>query len=116
MLMGLDDPVVWSEIIWIIASRAIRNGNKKWREKNRVKVGYLTENPPQIHFTMSFPQIGIADIILVITVAAQKDICPQGSTYPRNAVAIKVRRIVTPEFHVCFMKNEELYIFFPIWR
>jgi len=33
---------------------------------------------------------------LVITVAAQKDICPQGNTYPKKAVAIDNNKIVTP--------------------
>jgi hypothetical protein len=32
----------------------------------------------------------------VITVAAQNDICPQTSTYPKNAVAIIKMRIITP--------------------
>jgi len=36
----------------------------------------------------------------VITVAPQKLICPQGRTYPINAVAIDKIRIITPRFHV----------------
>ena len=32
--------------------------------------------------------VGIAEKIFVITVAPQKLICPQGSTYPRKAVII----------------------------
>lgn len=35
-----------------------------------------------------------------MTVAPQKDICPQGSTYPMNAVAITVSRRIIPIFHV----------------
>lgn len=35
-----------------------------------------------------------------MTVAPQKDICPQGKTYPINAVAITVNRRITPMFHV----------------
>lgn len=35
-----------------------------------------------------------------MTVAPQKDICPHGKTYPRNAVAIVDRRIMIPIFHV----------------
>ena len=77
---GFDDPVVWRVIMWIRAIAAIKNGNRKWSEKNRVKVGPLTENPPHNHFTIISPQIGMADSKLVITVAAQKDICPQGRT------------------------------------
>ena len=42
----------------------------------------------------------MADRRLVITVAPQNDICPHGSTYPRNAVAIVVSMMITPMFHV----------------
>jgi hypothetical protein len=48
----------------------------------------VTAKPPQIHSTRVFPQTGRAEKKLVITVAAQKLICPHGRTYPRNAVAI----------------------------
>jgi len=44
---------------------------------------------------------GMAENKLVITVAPQKDICPHGSTYPKNAVAITINRIITPTIHVC---------------
>jgi len=37
---------------------------------------------------------------LVITVAPQKDICPQGRTYPKKAVAMERRKIETPINHV----------------
>jgi len=60
------------------------------------------EGPPQIQVVMSVPTIGIADKTPVMTVAPQNDICPHGSTYPRNAVAIRSRRIVTPETHTFF--------------
>ena len=59
----------------------------------------MTAGPPQIHVSSLFPTMGMADNVPVITVAPQKDICPHGSTYPRNAVAIVVRRIATPEIH-----------------
>jgi len=72
----------------------------KWKVKNRVKVGLSTENPPQIHWTISIPMYGIADISPVITVAPQKDICPQGRTYPTKAVPITMKRIRTPDVHV----------------
>jgi len=42
----------------------------------------------------------MADSRLVITVAPQKDICPQGRTYPRKAVPILTRKIVTPTLQV----------------
>lgn len=35
-----------------------------------------------------------------MTVAPQKDICPHGSTYPMNAVAITANSRITPMFHV----------------
>jgi len=38
----------------------------------------------------------MAEKRFVITVAPQKDICPHGRTYPRNAVAITKKRIITP--------------------
>lgn len=41
-----------------------------------------------------------------MTVAPQKDICPQGRTYPRKAVAIESRKIDTPANQVFLSKNE----------
>jgi hypothetical protein len=41
--------------------------------------------------------MGIAEIKLVITVAPQKDICPQGNTYPIKAVPINKNRIIVPD-------------------
>lgn len=32
------------------------SGRRKCSEKNRVKVGCLTENPPHIHSTIVFPR------------------------------------------------------------
>jgi hypothetical protein len=40
---------------------------------------------------------------LVITVAAQKLICPQGNTYPKNAANISNKYIVTPVIHVLYL-------------
>jgi len=45
---------------------------------------------------MSVPRIGIAESTPVITVAPQNDICPHGSTYPKNAVAIVISIRITP--------------------
>lgn len=112
---GFDDPVVCKVSMWIRVIAVITNGNKKWSEKNRVKVGPLTENPPHNHLTIMFPQIGMADNKLVMTVAAQKDICPHGNTYPRNAVAINMMMMITPEFQVWDSLNELINRFFPIW-
>lgn len=116
MEIGFEEPVSWIKIIWMIDMNAITNGKIKWREKNRVNVGALTENPPQIQITIWFPQIGIADIKLVITVAAQNDICPHGKIYPKNAVAINRKTIITPAFQGLFNKNELIIKFFEIWE
>jgi len=37
-----------------------------------------------------------------MTVAPQNDICPHGSTYPKNAVPIVISMIMTPEAHTFF--------------
>lgn len=94
---GLEEPFSCSKIKWMITSRAIAIGSKKWSEKNRFKVGWETEGPPQSQTTKSFPTIGMAERTPVITVAPQKDICPQGRTYPRKAVAMVISMIMTPE-------------------
>ena len=70
---------------------------KKW-----FKVGSETANPPQIHCTNSSPIYGIAEKILVITVAPQNLICPQGSTYPIKAVAMVRIKIITSVFQAYF--------------
>jgi len=49
---------------------------------------------------------GTADSRLVITVAPQKDICPQGKTYPKKAVPIKIRIIETPDSQTWVNLNE----------
>lgn len=36
----------------------------------------------------------------MITVAAQNDICPHGSTYPMKAVIIESSNMVIPTYHV----------------
>lgn len=106
--IGFEDPV------WCKASRctmtiaAIAIGRKKCSAKNRVSVGCETENPPHIHSTRVFPRYGMAEKIFVITVAPQKDICPQGSTYPKKAVAISRNRMVIPVAQVCgFVVGDE---------
>lgn len=68
--------------------------------KKRVRVTEVTANPPHTHSTNVFPQIGSAERKLVITVAAQKLIWPQGKTYPRKAVPIVRANIKTPQYHV----------------
>jgi len=71
-------------------------GRKKCKAKNRLKVGFLTANPPHNQNTISSPTQGIAENKLVITVAPQNDIWPHGNTYPKNAVAIKINKMDVP--------------------
>lgn len=98
--VGLFEPVSWRKSKWTMTRAVMINGRMKWKVKNRDRVALSTENPPQIHSTRVGPIYGIADNKFVITVAPQKDICPHGRTYPRNAVAIieNTRRI--PIFQV----------------
>lgn len=81
-------------------------GRRKCNEKNRVSVALFRANPPQTHCTSSGPAIGIADRRLVITVAPQKDICPHGRTYPKNAVPIVKNKMITPTIHVCMNRKD----------
>lgn len=111
---GFEEPVEWRKKICLTDKIAIKNGKIKCKEKNRVRVGALTENPPHNQITIFSPQKGIADIRLVITVAAQNDICPQGRTYPINAVAIRSRIIIVPIFQVIFNLKDFIKMFFEI--
>ncbi len=43
----------------------------------------------------------------MMTVAPQKDICPQGKTYPRKAVAIVARSRVSPDIQTLGLFAEE---------
>ena len=43
-----------------------------------------TAKPPHSQYTISEPRKGMAENRLVITVAPQNDICPQGRTYPKK--------------------------------
>merc|ERR1719244_411939 len=49
---------------------------------------------------MVVPTYGIAETKFVITVAAQKDICPHTSTYPMKAVSMVTKNKITPTFQV----------------
>jgi hypothetical protein len=55
-------------------------GNKKCKAKNRVSEEFSTAKPPQKIFTIIVPNFGITQIRLVITVAPQNLIWPQGRT------------------------------------
>jgi len=103
---GLLDPVKCRKNKCKIVNKIIINGKIKWIEKNRVNVALLIENPPQIQITIEFPRYGIADNRFVITVAPQNDICPQGNTYPTNAVIIVINNKITPIFQVILKLKE----------
>jgi len=99
VFVGFEEPFSCNMIRCISIITMINIGRMKCSEKNRFNVGLDTEGPPQIHVTSSFPTIGIADKTPVITVAPQNDICPQGNTYPRNAVAIVISIRAIPVDH-----------------
>jgi len=71
---GFEDPFSCSIIRWINIVTMITIGKMKCSEKNRFRVGFDTEGPPQIQVTSSLPTSGIAVRTPVITVAPQKDI------------------------------------------
>lgn len=104
---GLLDPEKWIEKRWIIININNIIGNKKWSLKKNFRVRLLTAKPLQIHWTIAVPINGMTEKNLVITVAAQNDICPHGKTYPRKAVIIKINKILTPEFQVLEFLNDK---------
>lgn len=113
--VGEFDPFICRDAKWMIMKADRMNGKRKWIAKNRFSVAWPTENPPHNHWTIKFPIKGIAETRLVITVAPQKDICPQGSTYPMKAVPIKINRIEIPDIQVSFLLKEEKMIPRLIW-
>jgi len=108
VFVGFEDPFSCKNIKWMIIMAKITNGIRKCREKNRLKVGWLIEGPPQIQDVTVSPKIGIADSIPVITVAPQNDIWPHGNTYPRKAVIINNNIIKIPDIHTFFWLEGEL--------
>lgn len=46
---GLFEPVSWRKMRWTTVAAAMMNGSRKWKAKNRVRVAWSTENPPQTH-------------------------------------------------------------------
>jgi len=64
-------PVLCRNIIWSKISALPANGTRKWREKNRLKVGLSTLYAPHTQITTVLPTYGIALIRFVITVAPQ---------------------------------------------
>lgn len=59
-------------------------------------MGPPTLKPPHTHSNTIPPTYGITYNKLVITVAAQKDICPQGNTYPKKETPINNKKRTTP--------------------
>lgn len=104
--IGLLEPVSWRKTKWIRDTAIIENGIRKCKTRNRFKVGSPTEYPPHTVSTNVPPIMGTAESRLVMTVAAQNDICPHGRTYPRNAVSMDRINRITPEYHVLrFLKE-----------
>ena len=77
---GLELPLKWMANKCKKTIPNITNGKKKWRLKKNFKVKLLTANPLQIIWVILTPKKGITLKNLVITVAAQNDICPHGRT------------------------------------
>ena len=71
--------------MWNNKEFMIKKGKIKCKIKNLFKVGLYIKKLPHIHSIRS----GIVDKTLVITVAPQKDFCPQGNIYPKNAIISK---------------------------
>lgn len=71
------------------------NGSKKCKAQKNLQVNDETQNPPQSQITNNLP-FGKTLIRLIITVAPQKDICPQGKTQPKKAEPITKALIIQP--------------------
>lgn len=113
---GFLDPFECRTIRWITDITKIIIGIMKWNEKNRLRVGSLTEKFPQIQLTAKFPMCGIVEIRLVITVAAQKDICPHGKTYPKKAVIMLIINSKIPVIHIVVFFGDLFSSERLIWR
>lgn len=101
---GLLDPSSWSRMICSDDIEMIANGRMKCSAKNRVRVGSLIANPPHNQVVKVVPKYGTAVNRLVITVAAQNDICPHGRTYPKKAVAMSAMSSVIPDIQVSLFR------------
>jgi hypothetical protein len=71
-------------------------GKIKCKEKKKVNILCPTEKLLHKIKSICFPKKGTTVKNLVITLAPQKDICPQGNTYPIKAVNIKINNNVIP--------------------
>jgi len=74
--------------------------------KNLLKVAPPTLNPPHSHSPTGSPMTKITVTKFVITVAAQKLICPQGKAYPRKAVRKIKRKITMPVSQTLSYRSE----------
>ena len=107
--IGVVDPSTCRIAICNITNAAIINGSTKCRLKNLFRVLFDTENPPQSQVEIISPISGIAVNKFVITVAAQKLICPQGRIYPIKAVAIIKIKIRQPLYQAANLALEFKY-------
>ena len=82
--------------MWNNKEFMIKKGKIKCKIKNLFKVGLYIKKLPHIHSIRS----GIVDKTLVITVAPQKDICPQGNIYLKNAITINIKYKIIPVIQV----------------
>jgi hypothetical protein len=80
----------------------INRGKAKCNVKNNFNVYIETKNPPQIQYTTRLPTTGMTVNRFLITVAPHNLICPQGSTYPINAIIIIPASISQPETQTSF--------------
>jgi hypothetical protein len=88
-------------------------GKRKCRVKNRPRHAPPKENLPHTIITISSP-MGRTPTRLVITVALQNDMCPQGKTYlKKEAPIVKIKR-TTPIFHRFDFEKDLKYIPLPI--
>ena len=74
--------------------------------KNLLNVASPTMNPPHSHLPIGCPTTKITLTKFVITVAAQKLICPQGNTYPTKAVRKVKRNTTTPVSQTLSYRSE----------
>ena len=95
-----------SSSTWYIIRFDIRNGIRKCMVKNLLNVASPTMNPPHSHLPIGCPTTKITLTKFVITVAAQKLICPQGNTYPTKAVRKVKRNTTTPVSQTLSYRSE----------
>jgi len=82
-----------------------KKGRRKCREKKVFIVSVLTVKLPHTHLTTVSPTTGSTVTKLVITLAPQNDICPHGSTYPKNEIPIIRIRSRNPEIHLLCLEK-----------